>query len=429
MLDRAILYPRPDVCQPAVLSLTRAGLPERRGPTATDASVQEAIVNTLEAGYGRHRITPPLGIPMAGYAARKEGCRGVYDDLFVTALGLSDGSSAAVVLAFDVLSFNRTVTAGLKAAVRAATGLEDAAIVLNTSHTHAGPRLAPREPTPATVAYVAAVQQAAAAAAAAALAARRPAQLRVGAAPLAIGANRRQRQADGRIVLGVNPAGPTLPEVTVWELTRADADRIVLFSAPFHGVTMGSDNLYISAEWMGAAVRELERRTPGLKAMFLQGCAGNQNVTRERGGFAQVTDHGTTAAGAVTAALAGLRPVSAVPLRTYRSDVPVPLRDGTPFPVSCHGLRLGAAAMVGLGGEAFVEYALHGRQASPFTSTLILGYTDAVVGYLAVAETYAEGGYEAEANQYFETGQPWSPEIEGLLKRAITDALSALARD
>jgi len=381
----------------------------------------------LMAGFGRRCITPPLGIPMAGYAARKEGARGVYDDLFVTAVGLSDGSSGAVVVAFDLLSFNRAVTAGLKAAIAAATGLADAAIVLNTSHTHAGPRLAPREPTPVTVAYVAAVQLAAAAAAAEAMASLRSAEVSVGAAPLAIGANRRERQADGRVVLGVNPAGPTLHEVTVWQIAREGAERVVLFSAPFHGVTMGHDNLYICAEWMGAAVRELERREPGLKAVFLQGCAGNQNVARGRGGFVQVTDHGTTTAQAVSAALAHVKPVAALPLRTYLADVPVPLRDGTPFPVSCHGLRLGAAAMVGLGGEAFVEYALHGRQVSPFASTLILGYTDAVVGYLAVAATYAEGGYEAEANQYFETAQPWSPAIEDLLKAAVVKALAALA--
>jgi hypothetical protein len=316
--------------------------------------------------------------------------------------------------------------AGLKAAIRAATGLPDEAICVNASHTHAGPRLTVPQPTPESTAYLQTVHRAAAEATCEAVNSLRPAELAVGAAPLVIGWNRRERKGDGRMVLGVNRDGPTLHEVTLWQVARAGAGRIVLFTAPFHGVTMGPGNLYVSAEWMGAAVRELERREAGLKALFLQGCAGNQNVRRERGNYDEVIDNGTAAARAVGAALAGLKPVAAVPLRTVLRDVPVPLRDGSTFPVACRGLRLGDAALVGLGGEAFIEYALHGRQVSRFASTMVLGYTDGCAGYLAVAATYTEGGYEAEANQYFETRQPWAPAIEGILRAAVARMLAEL---
>ena len=383
-------------------------------------------MDSFTAGIGRRCITPPLGAELAGYAARQDGCLGVYDDLWVTAVALSDGTATALLLAFDLLSFNRATTAALKAALRQATGLDAADILLNTSHTHAGPRLAPPEPTAAHLAIQAAVRQASVAAALEALATRLPAELSVGAAALAVGVNRRERQADGRIVLGVNPSGPTLPEVTVWQIARSGGERLVLFSAPVHGVTMGSDNRYVSAEWMGAAVRGLERRLTGTRAVFLRGCAGDQNARRDRGAYSEVIDHGTRAALAVTQALADLRPAAALPLRVALAATEVPLADGRRFPVSCHGLRLGDAVLVGLGGEAFVEYALHGRRESALTSTMILGYTDACVGYLAVAATYAEGGYEAEANRYFETRSPWTPALEPLLKGALTDMLTRL---
>ena len=383
-------------------------------------------MGSFTAGIGRRCITPPLGSEMAGYAARKDGCLGVYDDLWVTALAVADGTATALVLAFDLLSFGQAVTATLKAALRQATGLDDASILLNASHTHAGPRLAPAEPSPAHLAIQAAVRAASVAAAREALAALRPAELSLGAAPLAVGCNRRERQEDGRIVLGVNPTGPTLQEVTVWQIARQGGERVILFSAPVHGVTMGSDNLYISAEWMGAAGRELERRQAGTRVMFLQGCAGDQNAIRARGTYSEVIDHGTRAAAAVLQALASSRPAAALPLRMALTAVDVPLADGRVFPVTCHGLRLGEAAMIGLGGEAFVEYALHGRRESALASTMVLGYTDACVGYLAVAATYAEGGYEAEANRYFDSRCPWTPAIEPILKTAINDMLTRL---
>jgi hypothetical protein len=57
---------------------------------------------------------------------------------------------------------------------------------------------------------------------------------------------------------------------------------------------------------------------------------------------------------------------------------------------------------------------------------MVLGYTDGCAGYLAVAATYTEGGYEAEANQYFETRQPWAPAIEGILRAAVARMLAEL---
>ena len=233
----------------------------------------------LLAGFGRVCITPPVGASLIGYASRTSPSLGVHDDLFASAVALSAGGCDVLLLALDVGWFDLSDVAALKQAVSRETGVAPEAILINTSHTHAGPRVATFVGVPPDTEYMAELTMHCADIAAMAMADRRPASLSVGAAPVDIGMNRRERTADGRIILGVNPDGPTLPEVTVWRLARDGAPDLVFFSIPMHGTTLGGENLYISAEWMGVAVRHLEETHPGVRGLFLTGCGGDQNLS------------------------------------------------------------------------------------------------------------------------------------------------------
>ena len=107
-------------------------------------------------------------------------------------------------------------------------------------------------------------------------------------------------------------------------------------------------------------------------------------------------------------------------IRSSRSNA------GGTSPAPIHGLRLGDVALVGLGGEAFVEYALHARARSAASSTMALGYTDGVVGYLPTAIAYEEGGYEPNAYKVFAAARPWDPALEGVIKGEIDRMLADL---
>ena len=380
----------------------------------------------LIAGFGRVKITPPAGVHMMGYAARKTPSLGALDDLTASAVALSDGATQVAILALDLSSLDLDGVATVKATIGDMTGLAPEQILLNTSHTHAGPMVAARPGLAFEKEYFAEMARHCAEAVSSAMEDQRPTTLSVGSAPVDIGGNRRERSDDGRIVLGVNPDGIRLPQVKVLHFLREEAPDIVLFSIPIHGTTMGSDNLWVSAEWMGAAVRDIEGAVPGVRSLFLQGCAGDQNPYRDERGYERVRAHGRSASEAVRQALATEQAVTALPLVNVASVLDLPLADGGRWPCPLHCLRLGEAALVGLAGEAFVEYALYAESHSSARSTITLGYTDGSIGYLPTEAAYGEGGYEVSANRYFAVGKPWDPSVEGVLKAEIAGLLDDL---
>ena len=384
-------------------------------------------MSTITVGHARRDITPPVGTWMMGYASRDHPCEGVHDPLFADAVAVSDGEKTVLIITLDVSSMDADGVGRIRDGLFAAAGIPAEDVLVNTSHTHSGPATAVRSYAPRSEEYLSRLITDAVAASADALKDLTPAVLGVGAAPLDIGCNRREETPEGKIKIGVDPDAPRLAEVTVWRFTRADADDVLIFSTPIHPSVMGPDNYLISADWAGAARRKIEEHCPDLRAVFLQGCAGNQSAYRTERTFETVSRHGETTCAAVSEALAGVTQVSATPIVTTRLQAPLPQAGGTSYPCPLHGLRIGDAVLVGIAAEVFVEYALFGREKSPARSTLICGYTDGSIGYIPVAEAYEKGGYETRANEYFETGKPWTPDVEPALKDAIANTLEALS--
>ena len=386
-------------------------------------------MSPFRVGHGRECITPPLGIKMMGYGHRTEGARDVHDDLFVNAVTFRAGEETAALLAYDLCFFDLPLVDKIRPALEERTGLSADCILLNTSHTHAGPRVGIWNDQEGTEDYERSVIEKSADALDAALQDATDSAFDVGGAPVDIGCNRRERTAEGKVKLGVNPQGPRLAEMTVWRFGRKGRPDVVLFSTPMHGTTLDGHNLSISADWMGAAVRRVEEQMPDVRAIFLQGCGADQNPYCEDASFDQVEQHGRTAAEAVERALNHTRQLFPLPLRYGMRQVPLPLLDdeSKTWPLPLHGLRLGDAVLIGLGCEAFVEYALFGRSVSEAEQTLVLAYTDGSVGYLPTADAYGEGGYETEANRRFRVGSPFAPRCEEIVKRAMKEMLDALA--
>lgn len=385
-------------------------------------------MSALLVGHDRGCITPPVGVHMMGYAARTGPSEGIHDDLMANAVALSDGNAAVVILALDIASLDLAQVRRLKKAIRARTDLQPTRVLVNTSHTHAGPMVAERPGLVFETEYLDTVLLECVAAAESAMSDLRLATLSVGSASVDIGCNRRERTPEGEIILGVNRDGPRLAEATVWRFSRSESDDVVLFSIPVHGTTLGPENLLISAEWPGAAVRAIEDSDDGVRAVFLQGCAGDQNPYREVRSFDAVAHHGEAAGAAVRKALDASRGIPGLPLVNVARVMFLPLAGGGTSPCPIHGLCVGDAVLIGLGGEAFVEYALYGRKRSPASSTMVLGYTDGSVGYLPTEAAYDEGGYEPNAYKHFPLGRAWDPSVERVLKQEIDAMLSLLAK-
>jgi len=386
-------------------------------------------MDTVLVGHGRECITPPLGIGMVGYASRTDGANDIHDDLFVNAVAIEAGRKRVALLAYDLCLLSMDDADEFKAAIREATGLQPAQVLLSTTHTHAGPSIGRGETANRMERkYRAEVVRASVQALRVALADVNAAEFSVGSAPLDIGVNRRELRADGQIWLGENPTGPTLHEVDVWRFARQHKPDVVLFSVPLHGTTLGEWNLSISGEWMGRAIQRLECRTPGARYVFLQGCGANQNPystqrERVRGTFGEVEEHAQEACVAVLKALSHVRELQPLPLCLVNStaDLPPKVSKEEGRQIRLQGIRLGDAMIVALSAEVFVEYALFGREASPAEATLILGYSNGNIGYLPTAAAYPEGGYEIRTTRV-------GPGAERIVHKAMQAVFKDLAK-
>ena len=76
-------------------------------------SPRAAAAGDLRAGAAAVDITPPLGIPMAGYYHAR-GADGVLDPLFSKAMVLESGGERAVFVALDLISVTRGITDGAR---------------------------------------------------------------------------------------------------------------------------------------------------------------------------------------------------------------------------------------------------------------------------------------------------------------------------
>lgn len=419
--------------------------------TALFASAAPAPAPSLEwkAGVATRTLTPPGAIWMAGYANRTAPSTGVDLDLHAKALALDDGRSGRlVIVTLDLIGVPATLRA---AADRAAPshGLAPAQILLNASHTHSGPLLAPdrialernfsRNAKPEDVAAVGAfekfLERTVLDLIGESLAALAPARLEFSQARAGFAMNRRRPERNGTYSNNPNPAGPVDHDVPVLKLSGADGKlRAVLFGYACHNTTLSGSR--ISADYAGHAQRILESAHPGAAALFLMGCGGDQNPY-PRGpmvpgqpaeGLAE--QHGRALANAVFTALAARPRTLHPPLRSALENASLPYdplspaeldaytpaeftppvlerarllraqlaRGEKPGPLACpvQVVQFGRElTLVAIAGEVVVDYALRvKRELKGDASVWVAGYSNNVFGYLGSRRVIEEGGYE-----------------------------------
>lgn len=96
--------------------------------------------NNLQAGFARVTITPPFGIPLAGYFVERP-MDGVLDDLEICALALSDGENKAVILVADLLGIRAVDLLPVRKAIAEKLGLAVEGVFIACTHTHTAPQI------------------------------------------------------------------------------------------------------------------------------------------------------------------------------------------------------------------------------------------------------------------------------------------------
>ncbi len=421
-----------------------------------------------QVGLAATDITPTEPLPMAGYASREAPFESVADRLFAKALALqdSDGTRALLITA-DLLGFTHERSEAICARLREATGIRREQVILNASHTHAGPLVAGSLLTRAAPAtrrtidrYIQQMEAKIVAAGEQALRDLRPARLSWGRGVAGFVMNRREFTERG-VILGTNASGLADRTVPVLRVGTPDGElRAVLFGAGSHCTTLTGGNLQISGDYAGIAQGLLEASLPGVQAMFMTGCAGDANPY-PRGTLDFARRHGSELARVVDGVLEDqLAPVRG-PLRTEFRRVELPLQRHTreeieamqagapsyrrfftegalgkldsgesllqtyraPFALWQFGQDL---TLVAYSGETVVDYVRLAQARLGPLNLWVSGYNNDVFGYLPTARILREGGYETRG-LYVDYGL-FRPNVQDVVMDAIIEMARAAGR-
>jgi len=434
----------------ALIGLPLLGLIAHAAPAPWQAGVATAI------------ITPQQAMWMAGYASRTNVSQGKFDDLHAKALALADEHGGRVVfVTLDLIGIPRTMRKSLEARVEKAWQLPPGGLLLNASHTHSGPEFrVGRVPAdddnfkPSTLGdtYGRELEDKLFTLIGKALETRAPARLAYSFARAGFAMNRRLPTKTG-FANSPYPEGPVDQSVPVLRVEGADGKlRAVLFGYACHNTTLA---LYqFSGDYAGYAQQYFEADHPGVTALFMLGCGGDQNPY-PRGTVDLAQKHGRALATAVEAALATTLKTVNGPLRSAYAEIPLdyapaPSREEftarlaskdryeaahakrmlerldkgeklpTQYPYPVQVVRFGdALTMVALGGEVVVDYALRLKQELAGPAVWVAGYSNDVMGYIPSVRILKEGGYEGGGAMRFSTTHP-GPWAESTEERIIS---------
>ena len=248
-------------------------------------------MNTLQAGFSRVNITPPLGTPIVGYFHNRYA-EGVLDELEINALALAAGETKVLLMAVDVCHIDKVEQDAFCQCIGKATGLTADQIFIHSTHTHTGPmvKLSLADSENADAAEALAVQytdmlcRKFADAAVLALNDLKPAKMgwSVGHAPN-IAFVRRFRMVDGKVRTNpgvgnpdiLHPIGDVDARVNVLRFAREGAETIVLAYMGCHPDVVGGN--LISGDWPTLYRHRLEKSLDNVKTLFFNGMQGDVN--------------------------------------------------------------------------------------------------------------------------------------------------------
>jgi hypothetical protein len=412
-----------------------------------------------QAGVARINITPDLPIWLSGYGGRNKPATTKHDDLWAKALVLEDTAGhRAVLVTMDLVGINRELSQTVCKRIEQQYKIPRSAIALSTSHTHSGPvirgNLVPmfnldEDQTRRVKDYKVKLADMLVGVVGDAIKSLQPATLASGIGKATFAVNRRTNK-EGEVPKlreAEKLAGPVDHELPVLTVASADGKLLAIAAGYACHATVLSD-YFISADWPGAAQTEIERRHPGVAALFFAGCGGDQNPLPRRS-IALMEKYGREFADGVDAALQRqLQPIAAT-LATAYEEIELPFaelptraelteaiakneRPQTPwasfllaewdrvgklpttYPYPIQAWKLGNdLTWVFLGGEAVVDYSLRIKAELGPGKTWVASYMNDVMGYIPSRRVLLEGGYEGGLARYpYGLPAPWEASVE-----------------
>jgi neutral/alkaline ceramidase-like enzyme len=427
----------------------RNGIVQGRAGALPPAKQALSPANTgLRAAAVKVDITPQNAQWLLGYQARQSN--GVHDPIYHRVLALESGGTQFYLISSDLCLFSPTLYDSVTRDLQKETGIDPAHVWWSVTHTHAAPEVGPPDMYKVLLgrsdhewdrAYTTMVTRALIDAVRTARDRLEPARIAFGGGTSMANINRRARDVDGKISLGLNPDGPADRTVNVIRVDRPDGGLIALVvNYAMHGTVMSGQNLKISGDAPGTVTAYLEAKLGGT-ALYINGAAGNiapiHSVYPDPSS-GHLSQFSVLLGDRVLAAVSSLGPgTRAATLRLGNTTIETPRRDGLAWPdeLSAYAttgdrpmvrlplrfLAINDTVIWSAPVEMFCEIAMKVRDRSAFTRTIYFGYTNGWFGYLPTAQAFEEGGYEPRTS-------PFTAQVEADVSQAVTAFIKGFHR-
>lgn len=395
-------------------------------------------------------ITPKTPQWLMGYGARQS--TGVHDGLFHRIAALDDGSTQVFLVASDLCLFSPSVYDDVTADLKKQTGIEPKQVWWTVTHTHSSPEVGPpgmydvllkgRSAHEWNREYLEFVKSALIGGIKSARTALEPARVATGVGVARANINRRARDADGTVSLGLNPDGPTDRQIGLIRLERPDGSLIALVANyAMHGTVLGGRSLEVSGDAPGVVASYVEEKL-GAPMLYINGAAGNLAPiysTQLDIKSSHLGEFRVLLGDRILQAARDLGTGAPAALWLAEQVIESPRRSGMGWPadlskyaaktasgadtvrIPVRYLQIGDAVLWGSPVELFCEIAIRVRNESPFRHTFFFGYTNGWLGYLPTAEAFRQGGYEPRTS-------PFTESVEKDFGDAVVTFLSGLPR-
>ena len=381
----------------------------------------------LRAGAAKVDITPTTPQWLSGYGPRQS--TGVLDPIFHRVVALEAAGTPFYLIASDLCLFSPSLYDSATRELQKELGIDRKHVLWSVTHSHATPEVGPpemyktllgrsdhdwdRENTARTIRLlVDAVRTA--------REKMEPAQIAFGSGVAMANINRRAKDVDGRVSIGLNPEGPVDRQFNLIRLTRGDGSLIALTANyAMHGTVMNGDNVRISGDGPGMVAAYLEEKLAA-PVLYVNGAAGNiapiySVYPNERAGH--LSQFRVLLGDRILAAFKAMGPgTGEVSIRHAERIVETPSKENLVWPEELSAytrtegrplvrlpirfVRINDTAIWSAPVELFCEIAMQVREQSPFAHTIYFGYTNGWLGYLPTKQGFAEGGYEANTSVF-----------------------------
>jgi hypothetical protein len=269
-------------------------------------------------GVAREDITPPVGIYARNWgAAKHDVAEGVHRPLTATALTMAAEAGPPLVLVALDLGWWKSLDEEreLRGTLIRTLGLDPARVMINMSHTHAGPATSREDrdqPGGGLIGpYLDKVREAVVRAVRRALASAAPGTLTWATGRCDLAGNRDlQDPSRERWITGFNPSAEADDAVLVGRVADASGKiRAVLVNYACHPTTLAWENRLLSPDFPGALRDLVETQAPGALCLYLHGPSGDVGPRQQYTGDVEVADrNGRQLAYATLSALEGMLP-------------------------------------------------------------------------------------------------------------------------